>query len=88
MASTSVLDLESMNSCLKICGRPLEYQNEYALSAYTQFNLNLQNDLQKCLGQKDELGCLDKVNQEYRETKMKQVRDEYEGYMQELVKRK
>jgi len=49
-----VLDLDTLNTCLKKCGRPLEYQNEYALSSYTQFNVNMQGELAKCLGQKDE----------------------------------
>lgn len=82
-----MLDLHHMNACLKSCGKTLEYQNEYALNAYSQFNMNLQNDLQRCLGQKDEQGCITKVNQEYREAKMNQIKAEYEGYLQELIKR-
>ena len=83
-----MLDLENMNNCLKACGRPLEYQNEYALSAYAQFNMNLQNDLQKCLGQKDEQGCIEKVNKEYSESKISKTKADYEEYLQELIKRK
>jgi hypothetical protein len=50
--------------------------------------MNLQQEMQKCIGNKDEDSCLGKVKQEYEGNKMKQLRADYEGYLDELIKRK
>ena len=66
----------------------MEFQSEYVISAYSQFNVNVQQEMQKCLVNKDEEECVKNVKQEYAGNKMKLVKQEYEGYLEELIKRK
>ena len=81
-------DLTALNSCLATCGKPLEYQSEYAMNAYAQENARLQQEMQGCIGKKDEEACLEKAVGEGAKGRIQDFKRQYQEYLDDLVKRK
>ncbi len=76
--------MEAVNACLATCGRPLEFQQKYALASYTQYQRHLQQQLQECKGKQE---CIEKVKQDFMSTKANQFKSDYVTYLEELVAR-